>query len=176
MKRELFIHFSFWLSFFIFVALIRHYLAIPYWPFWVGGIIGTILPDIDHVIYFYVVSPSELTSQRFNFLLQKKDILRMVQLLYETRSERRGLIFHTVFFQLIFAVLTFLMVTSSSLLGKGLVLAFFLHLVIDQIMDLTELGSFDNWLKNTPIKLDYRGAKIYWVTSLAALLIFGFLL
>lgn len=176
MKRELFIHYSFWLSFFIFVALIRHYLSLTYWPFWVGGVIGTILPDLDHVIYFYLISPSELTSQRFNFLLQKKDILRMVQLLYETRSERRGLIFHTIFFQMIFAVLTFLMVTSSSLLGKGLVLAFFLHLIIDQIMDLTELGSLDNWLKNSPIRLDYRGAKIYWTASLVALIVFGFLL
>lgn len=176
MKRELFIHFSFWVSFFIFVALVRHYLAVPYWPFWVGGVIGTLLPDLDHVIYFYVVSPSELTSQRFNFLLQKKDILRMVQLLYETRAERRGLIFHTIFFQLIFTVLTFLMVTSSSLVGKGIVLAFFLHLIIDQIMDLTELGTLDNWMKNSPIRLDYRGSKIYWTVGLAALLVFGFLL
>ncbi len=177
MRRELFIHFSFWFSFFVFVAIVRHYLALPYWSFWLGGIVGTILPDIDHIIYFYFVSPTELTSQRFNFLAQKKEIGRMVQLLYETRSERGGLIFHSILFQLIFAVLTFLMMTSSgSIFGKGLVLAFFLHLVIDQIMDLTELGSFDNWLRNSPIRLDFRGARIYWTVSLAILLIFGFLL
>lgn len=177
MRRELFIHYSFWISFFVFVSIVKRYLALPFWPFWLGGIVGTILPDVDHIIYFYFVSPSELTSQRFNFLAQKKEIVRSVQLLYETRSERSGLIFHSVLFQLIFAVLAFLMLTSSgSLFGKGLVLAFSLHLVIDQIMDLMEMGSFDNWLKNSPIKLNFQGAKIYWTIGLGALLVFGFLL
>lgn len=177
MRRELSIHFSFWFSFFVFVAIVRHYLALPYWGFWLGGIVGTLLPDIDHIIYFYFVGPAELTSQRFNFLLRKKELARMVNLLYETRSERSGLIFHSVLFQLIFAVLTFLMLTSSgSVFGRGLVLAFFLHLVIDQIMDLMELGSFENWMKNSPIKLDYQGAKAYWMVGLGVLLVFGFLL
>lgn len=177
MRRELFIHFSFLLSFFIFIAIIKHYLALPYWAFWLGGVVGTLLPDIDHIIYFYFVSPSDLTSQRFNFLLQRKEIGRMFELLYETRSERKGLIFHTIFFQAIFVVLTFLMLTSSgSIFGKGLVLAFYLHLTIDQIIDLVELGNFDNWLKYSPINLDYRGAKIYWTISLVVLLIFGIFL
>lgn len=174
MRREIFIHFSFWFSFSIFVAIIHRYLTLPYWAFWLGGIVGTIMPDLDHIIYFYLVSPSELTSQRFNFLLQKREIPRMIQLLYETRGERKGLIFHTMFFQAIFAILTFLMLSSSgSLFGKGLVLAFSLHLIIDQIIDLTELKSFDNWLKYSPFRLDYEGAKKYWVGALVLLLLFG---
>jgi hypothetical protein len=164
MRRELFLHFSFWFSFFVFVAITKQYLALPYWGFWLGGIVGTILPDIDHVIYFYLVKPAELTSRRFNFLLERKAVGRMFSLLYETRSERTELIFHTIFFQLIFFVLTFWMLSSSgSLFGKGMALAFALHLLIDQVIDLTELGNFENWFKNLPVKLDLAQSKIYWM-------------
>ena len=176
MKLEVFIHLSFWVSFFIFVAIIKHYLAFSYWQFWLGGLIGSFLPDIDHLVYIFFIKPQELTSQRVSFYLGNKEILKSVGVMYDTRSERAGLIFHTVYFQLIFWVLTFLMVTSSSVFGKGIVLAFALHLIVDQIVDLTELNSFDNWLKDSPIKLDFQKAKIYWAVNTAVLLIFGFLL
>src|SRR5258706_3522351 len=167
MRRELFIHFAFWLSFFIFITLAKSYFSLAFWPFWLGGIFGTVLPDLDHVIYFYFLSPRDLTSQRFNFLIQKHEIKRMLTLLYETRGERRGLIFHSVFFQIIFMILTFWMISSSSsLFGRGLVLAFALHLSIDQIMDLTDIGTFDNWVKMFPIKFDYKKAKIYTFTTI----------
>jgi hypothetical protein len=177
MRRELFLHYSFWFSFFVFIAIIKHYLALPYWGFWLGGIFGTVLPDIDHVIYFYLVKPVELTSQRFNFLLEKRAIGRMFSLLYETRSERNGLIFHTIFFQIIFFILTFWMLSSSgSYFGKGMVLAFGLHLLIDQVIDLVELGSFENWFKNLPFRLDVAQSRIYWMVATVLTLGMGFLM
>lgn len=176
MRRELFLHFSFWLSFFIFVVLIKHYFSLDFWPFWLGGIFGTLLPDIDHIIYFYFISPADLSSQRFNFLAKRREVGRMATLLYETRTERKGLIFHTLFFQVIFLILTFWMLTSSgSLFGRGMVLAFALHLSIDQLIDLTDLKSFDNWLRFFPIELDFGKSKIYWAASTVLLLVFGFL-
>jgi hypothetical protein len=176
MKREIFLHFAFWFSFFVFITLIKRYFDLSYWPFWVGGIIGTILPDIDHLLYLYL-RPQELTAQRVGFLVDKHEIRRVFSLLYETRSERRDLIFHTAFFQIIFLVLTFWMLTSSSsLFGRGLVLAFSLHLLIDQIVDLTEMESFDNWLKYSPLYLGLQKAKLYWLGILLLILAFGFLL
>jgi len=176
-KRELFIHFAFWLSFFIFISLVKGYAPLAFWAFWLGGIFGTLLPDLDHVIYFYFLSPRDLTSQRFNFLAQRREIGRMLTLLYETREERRGLIFHSAFFQIIFLTLTFWMLSSSSsLFGRGMVLAFALHLSIDQMMDLTDQGSFDNWLKMFPIRLDPKNAKIYTLTMILLVCLFGFLL
>ena len=134
MRRELFIHFSFWFSFFVLISIFKHYLSLNFWPFWLGGVIGTFLPDIDHLIYVLFLSPQELTSQRIGFLWNKKEYKRMIELLYETRSERRGLVFHTIFFQLIFLVLTFWILSSSaSLFGRGLVLSFALHLSVDQL-------------------------------------------
>jgi len=100
----------------------------------------------------------------------------MMSLLYQTRTERKGLIFHTLFFQVIFLILTFWMLSSSgSLFGRGLVLAFALHLSIDQLIDLMELGNFDNWLRFFPMKLDLDKTKIYWLCSTILLLVFGFL-
>lgn len=177
MKRELFIHFSFWFSFFVFITLIQGYFNLSYWPFWLGGLLGVILPDIDHIIYAYFIKPQDLSSQRIGYLIDKKDLRRFVELLYETRNERRGLIFHSVFFQIIFWILTFWMVSSSgSFFGKGLVLSFALHLSIDQIMDLTDLKTFDNWIKNYPLFSDISKAKIYWLIMVILLCLFGFLM
>ncbi len=138
-----------------------------YIPFWLGGIVGLILPDLDHVIYVYFIKPTDLTSQRINYLVNKKELTRGVELLYETRVERTGLIFHTIFFQLIFFVLTFWMLSSSgSNFGKGMVLSFILHLSVDQLIDLNDLKSLGNWFTYLPFKLDLRQSKVYWVIML----------
>ncbi len=175
MRRELFIHFAFWFAFFVFVAIFRQYFSLSYWLFWLGGILGIFLPDLDHVIYVYFVKPQELTSQRVNYLVNRKELWRSVELLYETRNDRKGLIFHTAFFQVIFFIVTFWFLTSSgSPFGWGLVLSFSLHLIVDQIVDLNEMKSFDNWLKYSPWYLDYKNAMRYWYGAVALLLILGF--
>ncbi len=177
MKRELFLHFSFWFSFFIFVALVKHYFALSYWPFWLGGLLGVILPDIDHLLYVYFIKPTDLTSQRVNYLVNKKELFRSAELLYETRSERNGLIFHTIFFQLIFFVLTFWMLSSSgSMFGRGLVLSFILHLSVDQIIDLNDLKSLENWFTNLPFTFDFQKSRVYWIASTVVILAMGFLM
>ncbi len=177
MRKELFIHFSFWAVFFILITLIRQYFSLDYWPFYIGGLVGIFLPDIDHIIYVYFVKPQELTSQRVGYLVEKSDIKRSIELLYETRSERRGLIFHTIFFQLIFLVLTFWMMSSSgSLFGKGMVLSFALHLSVDQLVDLRDLESLGNWFKDLPFQLDLKQSKIYWMVITILVLVFGFFL
>lgn len=177
MKRELFLHFAFWFSFFILITLSKGHFNLAYWPFWLGGIAGTFLPDIDHLIYVYFTKPQELTSQRVNYLVGKKELIKSVAILYETRSQRSGLIFHSVYFQLLFFVLMFwIMSSSSSIFGKGLALAFGLHLLIDQIVDIVEMGNFDNWLKFSPINLSFKNAKIYWAASLLVVFLLGFLL
>jgi hypothetical protein len=135
------------------------------------------LPDIDHLVYVFFLSPQELTSQRVNFLVNKKEIKRAVELLYETRSERRGLIFHTFFFQIIFLILTFWLVSSSaSLFGRGLVLSFALHLSVDQLTDLIDIKSLDTWAKFLTINLDQRKAEIYCFAGFILVSIMGFLM
>lgn len=177
MRRELFIHFSFWFAFFVAIAVFKNYFTLSHWPFWLGGLIGVVMPDIDHLIYVYFIKPTDLSSQRINYLINKKTLLRSVELMYETRTERRGLVFHTIFFQLIFFILTFWMLSSSgSYFGRGLVLSFILHLSIDQLIDLNDLKNLENWFTNLPFKLDLTQSKIYWRISTAIILLLGILM
>jgi hypothetical protein len=177
MKKELVIHFSFLASFLLLVSVFRGWFSLSYIPLWLGGILGTLLPDVDHLIYAYFLRPQEVTSQRVNYLLQRGQIKRTLELLHATREERGGLIFHSAHFQLIFLALTFLVLTSSgSIFGAGLVLAFSLHLLIDQIIDFTKLGSLRNWFTKILIDLDKDQQRWYVLAIGAAILIFGFLL
>ena len=165
MKREVFIHFSFWISIFIIISVIKNNLGLSYIPFFIGGVVGTILPDIDHLLYVYLIKPQELTSQRFQEMLKNKEIFRSVDLLYETREERKNLIFHTKFFQGLFLiVLFFVMSSSGSIFGKGLTLAFALHLAIDHMIDIYDLNRFDN-----------TNEKIYWFMGMALTIVIGFM-
>ncbi len=174
MKKELITHFSFMIAFFIFISLYKGWFAASYLPFWFGGILGTLLPDLDHLIYIYYLRPQELTSQRATNLLSKQEVRKALNLLTITRTERTNLVFHTTYFQILFLIFTFLVVTSTgSLLGRGLVLAFSLHLLIDQVVDLMETGRLVTWFKELPAKLEATQMRWYLVIVTVILLIFG---
>jgi hypothetical protein len=177
MKRELFIHFAFWFAFFVLISIFNNYLSLSYWPFWVGGLVGTLIPDIDHLIYVFFLSPGDLTSQRVNFLLRKKEVFRVVSLLYETRSERKNLVFHTFIFQLIFLGLTFFILSSSSsIFVRGLVLAFSIHTVVDQLADTLDLKNLNNWGKLFPFELNYKNSMLYISASFILVFVMGILM
>jgi hypothetical protein len=162
LKREVMIHLISLLLFFFFVSLARGWVNIKFYPFWIGGLIGTVLPDIDHIIYVYLMRPYELTSQRLNTTFQKREFFNFFELLAITSSERKDLIFHTAQFQILFLIFTFWAIFSSiSLVGRGIVLGFTLHLLTDQFVDLTT-DSFNNWTQKIQITLDKNKATLYW--------------
>ena len=120
----------------ILTSLVKSWLSLTYWPYWLGAVIGLLLPSLDHLIYVFYLRTYELTPQRIKVLVQQKNYAGAISLLYQTRGERINLIFHAYFFQIIFAVLTFWVVSSSgSLLGRGLVLSFYLNLLLDIVAD-----------------------------------------
>lgn len=177
MKKEILTHFFFLVLFFIFISLFRRYFALGYIVFWLGGVVGTILPDIDHLVYVYFLRPYELTSQRSQYLMAKKEFLKTFGLLAVTRSERKHLVFHTALFQIIFMTLTFLVLTSTgSIFGRGLVLAFVLHLLVDQMLDFFELDNLNNWFYQLNIFPAKERALFYWLAMVLLFLFFGFLL
>lgn len=177
MKKETLTHFSFLVSLFIFISLFKGWFHLSFLTFWVGGILGTILPDIDHLIYVYFMRPEELTSRRVAHMVSKRDIWGTLNLLADTRTERTKLIFHTINFQVIFLALAFLVTTSSgSYMGRGIVVAFLLHLVVDQAIDIAETGGLVNWFEGFPLRINPEKTKTYWSISLLLLLIFSFLL
>lgn len=177
MKKEIITHFSFLIALFIFISLVKGWFSLEYLPFWFGGLLGTLLIDVDHLIYIYFLRPHELTSQRVSNLVGKRQIKKMLNLLAVTRSERTNLIFHTAYFQIIFLVFAFLVITSSgSILGRGLVLAGLLHLFVDQVIDYLETGGIQGWFKELPVTLDKKQTHWYLVGSGLVLLIFGLFL
>ena len=109
--------------------------------------------------------------------MAKKEFFKTFGLLAVTRSERKHLVFHTALFQIIFMILTFLVLTSSgSIFGRGLVLAFVLHLLVDQMLDFFELDNFDNWFYQLNVYLAKEKALFYWLAMVFLFLFFGFLL
>ncbi|MBX4205871.1 hypothetical protein KW795_01605 [Candidatus Microgenomates bacterium] len=181
MKKEILTHSLYLLLFSLVVILVKRYFlplnlnsALICGMFLLGGVIGTVLPDIDHLIYIFLLKPQDLTSQRVGYMLGKGDIWNTLEVLAITREERKHLIFHSALFQIIFWVLAFLVVSSSgSVFGRGLVLAFSLHLIVDQFLDLMKLDNLDNWFRQWNLILDKNKYMFYWITNLGVLLLFG---
>lgn len=130
-KKEVLNNLIYFFIYFVFVTLFNKLFSFTYWPIYLGGLIGLFMPNLDHILYIFVFKPLELTSQRVKILINEKRYKEALMLLYDTKEERKDLIFHSTNFQLIFAVLTFWVISSSgNLFGRGLVLGFFLSLVI----------------------------------------------
>lgn len=131
MKKDLTNNLIYFFLFFLLVTIFNKLFSLSYWPFYVGGLIGLFMPNLDHLLYVFVFKPLELTSQRAKLLISEKRYKEVITLLYDTKEERKDLIFHSTNFQLIFTVLTFWVISSSgNLFGRGLVLGFFLSLVL----------------------------------------------
>jgi len=176
MKKDLITHFIYMLAFLILVALYKQWISIEYLPLLFGGIIGTFLPDVDHLIYVYFLRPNESMSKQVSSLVENKNFVKSWDMLANTRAERKNLIIHSAHFQLIFLVFAFLVITSSgSLLGRGLVLAFSLHLLIDQIIDYMETKNLDHWFTKIPMILSAEQKRWYLVGNIIVLLLLGFL-
>jgi len=133
-KKEITTHLLFALPYLLLVMLFNRYFYVGVWPLFLGGIIGTILPYADHLIYVYYLAPQELSSQRVISYLKQKQVWLALETMIHTSHERSNLIFHTLLFNAVIAILAFYVVTSSgSLFGTGIVLAFYLHLVVDML-------------------------------------------
>jgi len=97
---------------------------------WLGGLVGTFLLDLDHLVYTLVIYPQELTSMRVRDLLEERRFKDTLVLLSNTHDERLKLPFHNALSQLVLYVLCFFVLTSTaSLFGAGLVMAMTLHLL-----------------------------------------------
>jgi len=137
MRREIFIRLSFLISVLILVSIVKHWLALTCWPLWLGGALGLFLPDLDHLVYIFFLGPQELTSQRVVYLIRNRNFRGAVSLLFDTRAERGDLVLHSNFAFVVILIFTFWMLTSSgSLLGVGLVLGMVVHLLVDRIKNV----------------------------------------
>lgn len=136
--------------------------------FLLGGVIGTMLPELDHLLYIFVSNPHELTSARTFALVKAGQIKRAVELIIATKDERPQRMFHTLWFQLCFFLLTVLLITSSAhIMGHGVVIGFSLHLLVSQVYDLFVKGNINQWFDSMPILIEGKNNQVFfWVIAL----------
>lgn len=104
---------------------------------WFGAWLGTFLLDLDHLLYVFIY-PEELTSLRVKYEFKHRNLKDALTLLTDTAGERKKLAFHHALFQLIFLFFCFFVLTSTeSLFGAGLVMAIALGLLSDEIRFLS---------------------------------------
>lgn len=163
-QNELASHLFIFLAYFIVLSLLRFKLDINLIWLWVGGLIGTYLLDVDHLIYWFVSHPEEEDSKQAvgiiksfgggvggeggretgrekSFSLLKKTVVDLYQLGQESHYTDNHLIFHTITFQVILLILTVYVLSSSgSYFGAGMVLAMNLHLLKDCWQDYLVRG------------------------------------
>ncbi len=176
MKRDFLIHFIYFLSFFLFLTLLKRWFNPSYIFFWLGGIIGTTLPLADYLIYIYITHPQDSFSQKVSSYLSQKDFNQVFYLISEAKRSLPDLIIHRAFFQVVFVVFSFLIIASSGLLAKGLVLGFLNHLLIDEVSDFIEKKYFENWFSGFPINLNEGQRKFYLFANLFVIFVYGLLL
>ncbi len=174
MKKVFATHLVFTIAFFILFTVFRDWLNLAFAPFWWGALLGMILPFSDYLIYIYLLNPKESLSLEAASLLSQRKILKAGDKFISSFSDRKGLLIHNASFQALFLVFAVWMVTSGNLLGMGLVLAFMLHLILEEVMDLIELGTIDNWFTGFPVNLDKQQKIWFLAGNVIVLLFLGF--
>jgi len=177
MKKDLTTHLFFTVAFFLLISFAKSWFSPDFVSFWIGGILGMLLPDIDYLINIYFLHPQSPTSQELAATIRGSSLVKSWDAIVRSRYDHKDLIFHTAYFQLIFLAFTFLMISSSgSPFGIGVVMAFSLHLIIDQLADLTERGGIANWFVKINLDLTSKGEKWYIASQFVALCVMAFVL
>lgn len=183
-KKENRIHYSVIIFWLVLVSVLRWNLHQPFLPqlvnlifLWLGAALGTALFDIDHLVYTLFFNPQELTSLRIKKFLEQKQVKEAILLLADTCKERRRMVFHSVLFQLILVPFSFFVVTSTgSLFGIGLVMGLFLHSLVDQAVILRSSGGLGDWFWQIKAEIPFKFQKIYYAGMIVFFVIFTFIM
>ncbi len=162
MRKELNSHLLVTAVYFTLVSLFNLHFSLGLFLLWLGASLGAFLLDVDHILLGLDPKNKAWWAEKFRFLWQKKRYREAIFTLVETHLEHRRLIFHSVLFQPILLVLAFFVLTSTgSLFGSGLVMSMNLHLLKDEWQCFLKEGRL-GWLF-WPIKrkIDEKGEKIY---------------
>lgn len=162
------------LAYAVLVSLIHWQLRSSLIFFWLGIFLGNILLGLDSILYCYLRAPHEFTSQRVRRLFTQRQFREGFLLLSETQGERDRMIFHSVLFQLILLIVSFFVLTStSSLLGKGLVLGLLLHSLADQWAELKKKGQLESWFWQFKVIPNAGFQKFYFIILAVLFLAFS---
>ncbi len=174
MKKRYLLHILYLVSFFLLISVLREWFGLVFIEFWVGGIVGTFLPDIDRILYVYVIGPDTAVAKQVSGMVEQKKSTEKITALSSANIDKKDLIFHSARFQLIFLLFAFWIISSSnSLFGWGLALAFTLHLLVDQAIDLMRGDDLSTWFRDVPFEIDADQRKLFFGVNLVILLFLG---
>lgn len=121
-------------GFLIGLGFLRYsYFVILKWStllFLFGGVLGMVSELFDRLVYVYYSKPKEELSLEVKGLIQQKKYAEAVEVLYRKRHLQQRLAMNNVLFLAVWVVLSLFLITSSpSVFGRGMVLGLGLNLV-----------------------------------------------
>ena len=141
-----------------------------WWPviYWlIGGGVGYWLLTLDRLVDIYLVNPQTQLAHYIRYYIRKGKWRWALKTLKQRRHEQLQLTFRSVLFQVVWVgVALFTLTSTSSLLGKGVVMGLGFHLLLDEWEDyLSEPDFLRRWLFwQVKREVTYREQKIYlWV-------------
>lgn len=167
----------------IIITFLKRWFEYAFALVWLGVLIGYYLPFLDHLFYAYIIRPGAEVSRNIRKLITVRNLFSikrnkaLVNYVNETKDQRDRLIIHTAYFQMVFALLTFFILSSSSsLFARGLVFGFSLKLFVEEVFEFYSTKKISKWFSEMPISLDTHKTKVYLYANVLVLLIFVLML
>lgn len=177
MSREGFNKFIGIILLLIVLTLFKRWFNFTFALVWLGVIAGYYLPFVDHLFYAYLIRPEQEVSKNIRSLVSIRKIKQLVAYVNETQDQRERLIIHTAYFQLVFLVLTFYILSSSiSMFGRGLVYGFSVKLFVEQVLQFLGKKEINKWFSEMPIAMDQHMTRVYLYANGLVLLVFTLML
>ncbi|MFQ6040911.1 MAG: hypothetical protein ACE5PV_08650 [Candidatus Poribacteria bacterium] len=148
--------------------------------FWIGGIVGIPLLDIDHLLYLFMNSEEKSCQKFFGIWGERKYQKAIFYLVSLHKNDNKRKLLHNGFFGMAWAVLCLLiLMISKSLFLMGLMLSVYLHLLKDIIEDLSDMEHLKGWLFwplkktiNNPVTIIYVNFLIIQLLLLTGLVFY----
>ena len=165
-KKELTTHFLLTFIYFTIISLFNFHLGFSLLFLWLGALLGTFLLDFDHVLVAFDKENKTWWAEKFRFLWQRKKYKEAIFHLAESHLEHSHLVFHSALFQPVLLFLAFFILTSTgSLLGNGLVMSVNLHLLKDEWHSFLEKGNIDFLFWQIKKKIDRDSQRVYLIVA-----------
>ncbi len=161
------------------VSVVRFKLDLNLLPFWLGGLIGSVILYSDYFFQVFLVQPELEMSKEAKRRYKTGDYKEVFRYVFDHATEIKSLTFHTILFQVIFTVFAFFIMTStSSFLGQGIVVGALLSLLTKQYLEIKLNGRLnDDWFSRINVNLPPQSQKIYLLVMAGILvLLTGFII
>jgi len=111
------------------------------------GIVGNLLPDIDHVIYYLTYGKDSEYSQIIKLFIKEKDFKEVKKFLRDNHKYLTGLYSHTLLSPILSIILTYLFLINNKIYLATLFLSITIHFLYDIFEDLLFFKRLNpNWL------------------------------